>query len=202
MRFDVAVERALERLAHLDRLTVRERRQVRLPFALGGASLPAATSTAPAACFGSWLHCLADVAAATDLTPRQLLSSANGQLQNNLQATAEEWERASARVFWEEIDSGGTVRSWHEAAERGVMPRRQRALSRPLAQASRRELLATAPDADDAARIRSCGGAGAGAWLACPDNARTQMADTHFVPAYRMRWGQPVAPGDPQSPCH
>ena len=94
------------------------------------------------------------------------------------------------------LDDDGEVKTQEPAAkwgwEDGSKPLRQRqkAYSRALDAKERGALLGRLPRADRA-RLRSCGGPGAGAWLlATPTNQTQSFEDGDFSAAVRLRLGQ------------
>ncbi|MEC8422459.1 MAG: hypothetical protein VX000_01710, partial [Myxococcota bacterium] len=94
------------------------------------------------------------------------------------------------------LDDDGQVKTQEPAAkwgwENGCKPlqQRQKAYSRALDAKERGALLDRLPRSDRA-RLRSCGGPGAGAWLlAAPTNRTQSFEDGDFCAAVRFRLGQ------------
>ena len=76
---------------------------------------------------------------------------------------------------------------WGWEDEAPALAQRQRLLSRRRAEAARASLLETLPPAARA-RLRACGGAGAGAWiLATPTGAATRLTDSEYKVCARLR---------------
>ena len=70
-------------------------------------------------------------------------------------------------------------------------PKRQQALSHALALTHRANLLQSLDDHAERARVRSCGGSGAGAWLqAVPQDRQLTLDDLTYRQAVRLRLGQ------------
>ena len=79
---------------------------------------------------------------------------------------------------------------WEDGAP--ALAQRQRHLSRRRAEAARGRLLTTLPP-QQRARLRSCGGAGAGAWLlAAPTGATTRLSDLEYKVCARLRLRLPL----------
>ena len=82
-------------------------------------------------------------------------------------------------------DPPATPWAWEDGAP--ALEGRQRLLSRRRAEASRERLL-SALEPKARARLRSCGGVGAGAWLlAAPTSAKTRLSDLEFKVCSRLR---------------
>ena len=101
------------------------------------------------------------------------------------------------------LDHTGTVsgeepaQPWGWADGTPALAQRQRLLSRRRAEASRTRLLTTLPPAARA-RLRSCGGPGAGAWLlAAPTSNATRFKDAEFRVCSRLRLRVPLGLGGP-----
>ena len=79
---------------------------------------------------------------------------------------------------------------WEDGAP--ALEKRQRLFGRRRAEASRGRLLTTLPPQQQA-RLRSCGGAGAGAWLlAAPTGATTRLTDLEYKVCARLRLRLPL----------
>merc|ERR1739841_44833 len=88
---------------------------------------------------------------------------------------------------------------WEDGAP--ALAQRQRLLSRRRAEASRTRLLATLPPAARA-RLRGCGGPGAGAWLLpAPSAIATRFTDLEFRVCSRLRLRVPLGLGGQGSRC-
>ena len=88
---------------------------------------------------------------------------------------------------------------WEDGAP--ALAQRQRHLSRRRAEATRGRLLSTLPPAARA-RLRGCGGPGAGAWLlAAPTSTATRFTDTEFRVCSRLRLRVPLGCGTPGARC-
>ena len=88
---------------------------------------------------------------------------------------------------------------WEDGAP--ALAQRQRLLSRRRAEASRIRLLATMPPAARA-RLRGCGGPGAGAWLlAAPSAIAVRFSDLEFRVCSRLRLRIPLGLGGQNSRC-
>ena len=95
--------------------------------------------------------------------------------------------------FRDTVDRGGQVTSWDDVATR-TLRRRQHQLTRAPQNRARQQALDATPASDDKARLRACGGPGAGAWLAPPAGIGDEIDDRSFRMLLRMRLGQMVAP--------
>jgi len=74
-------------------------------------------------------------------------------------------------------------------------------LSRQRAEAARSRLLASSPPAARA-RLRACGGTGAGAWLlVAPTSPATALTDLEYKVCSRLRLRVPLALGGPADRC-
>ena len=88
---------------------------------------------------------------------------------------------------------------WEDGAP--ALAQRQRHLSRRRAEASRTRLLATLPPAARA-RLRGCGGPGAGAWLlATPSSTAARFTDLEFRACSRLRLRIPLGLGGRGDRC-
>jgi len=82
-----------------------------------------------------------------------------------------------------------------------ALAQRQRLLSRRRAEAARSRLLATLPAAARA-RLRGCGGPGAGAWLlAAPTSTATRFTDKEYRVCSRLRLRVPLGDGAVGARC-
>ena len=89
--------------------------------------------------------------------------------------------------------------SWEDGAP--ALAQRQRLLSRRRAEAARARLLATLSPAARA-RLRSCGGPGAGAWLlTAPTSTAARFKDADFRVCSRTRLRVPLGVGGPTDRC-
>ena len=96
------------------------------------------------------------------------------------------------------LDHAGAVSAeapaepWGWEDEAPALAQRQRHLSRRRAEATRGRLLASLPP-KLRARLRACGGPGAGAWLlAAPTGATTRLSDLEYKVAARLRLRAPL----------
>ena len=92
------------------------------------------------------------------------------------------------------LDQAGVVTAerpetlWNKEDGAPALESRQRLLSRRRAEASRERLLSLLEEPKARARLRACGGTGAGAWLlAAPTSPKTRLSDSEFQVALRLR---------------
>ena len=203
---DDAALATFAKLAGLDTLTDLQAKQTRLSQRRGGMGLRSLHERREAAWVGSWLTTL----------PRVRASCPAGwagkeMLTRNGPAWAEEGWAAALLDACDELgargaylDSQGAVSadapddpwSWED----GFAPlrKKQGELSQKLEDAGLRELL-QAETRSGKARVRSCGGPGAGAWLsAIPADAGLSFGDEEFSIAARFRLGQHLCLGGQQ----
>ena len=89
--------------------------------------------------------------------------------------------------------------AWEDGAP--ALPFRQRGFTRQVAGRAREALLATL-DEGDRARVRSCGGPGAGAWVHCAPTSRAlQFTDLEYRVSTRLRLGVPLGLGGARELC-
>ena len=161
--------------------------QLALPVRHGGAGVGALGLKHEAAYVGSWALCLSAVLArlpAVDAAALQLAlstSDARHPTAGHVLAACTALEEAGV--------AHDRLPDWEACAARPSR-RRQAALSRARVSSVRDRLLAALPEAE-AARVRSCGGPGAGAWLVCPASevAETELFDGPFSFGARWRFG-------------
>ena len=91
-----------------------------------------------------------------------------------------------------EVTTEPPATAWGWEDEAPALAQRQRLLSRRRAEAARTRLLESLPEAARA-RVRSCGGAGAGAWiLASPTGVATRLTDLEYKVCARLRLRIPL----------
>jgi len=203
---DGAALATFAKLAGLDDLTPLQEKQARLSQRRGGMGLRSLHERREAAWVGSWLTTLPRV---RDSCPAGWAGKA--QLTRDGPAWAEEgWAAAlldacdGLAARGAHLDAEGEVCgdapddpwSWED----GFAPlrKKQGELSKKLEDAGRRELL-QAETCSGRARVRSCGGPGAGAWLsAIPADAGLSFSDEEFMIAARFRLGQHLCLGGQQ----
>ena len=198
MDADEAALGTFAKLAQLDPLTPLQERQARLSVRRGGMGLRSLHQRREAAWVGSWLTTLPRV---RDSCPagwagkREIARDGDGWV---LEGWAKALRDAQANLAAEGayLDLHGEVcadppeEPWEW--EDGFKPvrKRQGELSQALENSSLEQLLRD-ETRDGRARLRSCGGPGAGAWLtALPADAGLSFADEEFMTAARFRLGQ------------
>ena len=150
---------------------------------------------------GSWLQVLPAVRA---LGGPGVASRA--VLEEGTQGWAAALQQATAELAAEgvHLDQAGGVSAtppaapwlWEDGAP--ALEKRQRQFSRRRAEAARERLLGTL-EPGQRARLRACGGPGAGAWLlAAPTSAMTRLSDVEFKIAARLRLRVPLFLGGQQ----
>ena len=194
------MRKAFQRIAQLDELTPTQLKQARLSLRRGGAGLRSLHDHRDAAWLGSWLTTLPRVRRSCPdgwASKEELTREAPAWRQEGwAQALRDAADALAARGA--HLDEHGEVHalppesSW--AWEDGFRPlrKRQRALSQKLEDKALAELLTDhAVPRGAKARVRSCGGPGAGAWLAAlPADAGLSFSDEEFAVALRFRLGQ------------
>ena len=198
---DDAVLASFTRLALLDGLTEEAAEQAQLSLGRGGFGLRSLNKTREAAWVGSWLGTLPRV---RESCPDGWASKAE-LTRGNHTWSQESWARAlldatdaleAAGAF---LDADGEACpdtpespwSWEDGFQ--PLRRRQRELSQKLEDQRLRDLLQTTARTDRA-RLRSCGGPGAGTWLAAiPADAGLSFSDEEFATACRFRLGQDLS---------
>jgi len=203
---DNAALATFTKLASLDNLTTLQQQQARLSLRRGGMGLRSLHERRSAAWVGSWLTTL----------PRVRASCPAGWAGEDLLTrdgpawTEEGWAAALLDACYDlaargaHLDAEGDVCAdppdapW--AWKDGFAPlrKKQGELSKKLEDAALRSLLQneTLPGR---ARVRSCGGPGAGAWLsAIPADAGLSFNDEEFATAARFRLGQHLCLGGQQ----
>ena len=187
--YDEEVLRAAEKVAGLDPLSEDEKEQLRLPLRLGGFGLASLAALADSAWLGSWLQCLAGVVAGSSLL--RGLGTSVSALTTSLRCAEAQLEVLGVSL-WEATTRNGEG-SWEEAEKHSVT-KGQRHLQHQAAKSRQAALLERAPR-EVQARLRSCGGPGAAAWLqALPTAPDLCLPDKHFRLACRMRLGQQQFP--------
>ena len=155
----------------------------------------------PGEYLGSWLATLPAVRACSppDTASQEVLQAAGAPWAAAVREAATELEAHG--LF---LDDDGEVRAQEPTAKWGwedgsrALRQRQKAYSRALDTQERGALLGRLPRSDRA-RLRSCGGPGAGAWLLSAPTSNTQtFEDGDFCAALRLRLGQALCiPGVP-----
>ena len=167
-----------------------QQNQAALPTRLGGCGMLRFKDLRAQAWLGSWLGTLPAVRglAGPGLAARDVITGGTKTWASALRSALE--ELAAEGVH---LDHAGEVSTeppatawgWEDGAP--ALAQRQRLLSRRRAEAARARLLATLPEAARA-RVRSCGGAGAGAWiLASPTGVATRFTDLEYKVCVRLR---------------
>ena len=144
---------------------------------------------------GSWLGTLPAVRAlaGADLASCEAFTTGTASWAAALRAAVGELAAEGVHV-----DQAGQVSGeppaqpwgWEDGAP--ALAQRQRHLSRRRAEAARGRLLSTLPPAARA-RLRGCGGPGAGAWLlAAPTSTATRFTDAEFRVCARLRLRVPL----------
>ena len=201
---DQATLDSYEKLLTAKLITQPQQTQAALPTRLGGSGLLRFRGLRAQAWLGSWLGTLPAVRA---LAGERLASAevcTQGQ-EGWAVALREATEELAAEGVY--LDHTGTVsgeepaQPWGWADGTPALAQRQRLLSRRRAEASRTRLLTTLPPAARA-RLRSCGGPGAGAWLlAAPTSNATRFKDAEFRVCSRLRLRVPLGLGGPTDRC-
>ena len=201
---DQATLEAYEKLLTAKLTTRSQQTQAALPTRLGGSGLLRFKKLRAQAWLGSWLGTLPAV--------RSLAGAGLASCENITQVGAG-WAVALRDALQElategvHLDQAGTVSSdpplhswnWEDAAS--ALAQRQRLLSRRRAEAARTRLLVSLPPAARA-RWRSCGGAGAGAWLlAAPTSTATCFTDLEYRVCSRLRLRVPLGLGGQNDRC-
>jgi len=200
---DAAALATFTKLAGLDALTPLQEKQARLSLRRGGMGLRSLHERRAAAWVGSWLTTLPRVRAACPAgwAGKELLT-------RNGPAWAEEgWAAALLDACDDLAARGAHLNSDGEVCadppdapwtwEDGFSPlrKKQGELSKKLEDAGRRALLQE-ETLSGRARVRSCGGPGAGAWLsAIPADGGLSFTDEEFATAARFRLGQHLCLG-------
>ena len=193
---DTATLEAVERLALLDCLTEDQVAQLRLAARNGGCGLRSHAATRGPAYLGSWLGALPAVRerCPAGTASRAEVTSGDADFATALRGALD--ELAGRGLF---LDDDGEVTTdperprwgWEDGCD--ALLHRQRELAHALEKQDRQALLDRSPR-EDRARLRSCGGAGAGAWLlATPSCATTSFEDGDFAAALRLRLGQALS---------
>ena len=197
---DDAVRKAFQRIAQLDELTPAQLKQARLSLRRGGAGLRSLHEHREAAWLGSWLTTLPRVrrscpegwAGKEELTREAPAWRQEGWAQALRDATEHLAARGAHLDEHGEVHALPPENAW--AWEDGFRPlrKRQRAFSQKLEERALAELLTDQDLPRSAkARVRSCGGPGAGAWLAAlPADPGLSFSDEEFAVALRFRLGQ------------
>ena len=180
---DSATLASYEKLLTTKLTTDPQQTQAALPTRLGGCGMLRFKDLRAQAWLGSWLGTLPAVRA---LAGRGLASCEAFTSGSASWAAALREAVAELAAEGVHLDQAGQVSgeppaqpwSWEDGAP--ALAQRQRLLSRRRAEAARARLLATLPPAARA-RLRGCGGPGAGAWLlATPSTTATRFTDLEF----------------------
>ena len=144
---------------------------------------------------GSWLGTLPAVRALAGpgLTTRDVIIGSTKTWAAALRRAVEELAAEGVHLDHAgEVSSEPPATAWGWEDEAPALAQRQRLLSRRRAEAARGRLLQSLPDAARA-RLRSCGGAGAGAWiLATPTGEATRLTDLEYKVCSRLRLRIPL----------
>ena len=201
---DSATLASYEKLLTAKLTTPAQQTQTALPTRLGGNGLLRFKELAAQAWLGSWLGTLPAVRA---LAGPQLASSEEVSQGSAGWAGALRESVAELAAEGVHLDHTGSVGPeppavpwrWDDTAL--ALAQRQRLLSRRRADAARTRLLRTMPPAARA-RLRGCGGPGAGAWLlAAPTGPGTRFTDTEYRVCSRMRLRVPLGSGGAGPRC-
>ena len=166
--------------------------QLGLPTKLGGVGVGTLGVRHAAAFVGSWALCLHGALTRLPADDSLALQQALLDPEHTRHSIAQHICRAC-----DSLVGAGVARDrlpdWARCAEQPC-PRRQAILSRACARATRESLLQTLP-AEEAARVRSCGGRGAGGLYTNPANelAGTELPDGPFCFGARWRLGPDTA---------
>ena len=187
---DATLQAAFASITELGPLQPHHLEQMSLPVQQGGCGIGALSLKHGAAFAGSWALCLAPVLA------RLPVADAAG-IMTALQVNDRTHPVAASLLLAQDVlrtsgVSSAKLPDWGAVAK---APRRgcQHTLSAAAAVAARERLLAGL-ELRDAARVRSCGGDGAGQFLVCParEGWRTELFDGAFCHAVRWRLGVPT----------
>ena len=192
---DAASQAAYERVLTAKLTTASQQNQAALPTRLGGSGMLRFRNLRAQAWLGSWLGTLPAVRllAGPGAASREVITGGTKAWAAALRGAVE--ELAAEDVH---LDHAGKVSKeppaevWGWEDEAPALAQRQRLLSRRRAEAARASLLETLPPAARA-RLRACGGAGAGAWiLATPTGAATRLTDSEYKVCARLRLRVPL----------
>ena len=201
---DAATHASYEKLLTARVTTPSQQTQTALPTRLGGNGLLRFKELGAQAWLGSWLGTLPAVRTLVgpQLASREEISGGSAGWAAALQEAVA--ELAAEAVH---LDQAGSVMSepptqpwcWDDGAP--ALAQRQRLLSRRRAEAARTRLLHTLPPAARA-RLRGCGGPGAGAWLlAAPTGPSTRFSDAEYRVCSRLRLRIPLGIGGNEPRC-
>ena len=201
---DAAALSTYEKLLTAKLTSSPQQTQAALPTRLGGSGLLRFKELRAQAWLGSWLGTLPAVRAlaGAGLASCEALTQGSQSWAVALQESLE--ELAQEGVYLDQ--AGAVVRErpaqlwgWEDGAP--ALAQRQRLLSRARAEAARSRLLQSLPSAARA-RLRSCGGPGAGAWvLAAPTSPATRLTDMEYRVCSRLRLRVPLGLGGPGARC-
>ena len=185
--FDDAVAAAAIAIMTLDDLSTTDRAQLHTSLRNGGFGLPAMQDLADPAWVGSWLLTLNDVITLGGPTLAGLAT--------NPSALTTSLRLAEANLASKGVDLWAKVTrengSWAAAAQ-STIPKGQHHLQLAQERAALARPLQQMPE-HDAARLRSCGGPGAAAWLTVtPTTPDLTLPDSLYRIACRVRMGHQV----------
>ena len=195
---DVATLAGYQKLLTANLTTAPQQTQAALPTRLGGAGLLRFKDLRAQAWLGSWLGTLPAVRDLTGarLASREVLTQGTAGWAAALREAVD--ELAEDGVY---LDQGGVVtrepprEPWGWDDDAPALAQRQRLFSRQRAEAARTRLLGSLPPAGRA-RLRGCGGPGAGAWLlAAPTSTATRFTDLEYRVCSRLRLRIPLGLG-------
>ena len=192
---DGATQDAFVKILTAKLTTLPQQTQTALPVRLGGCGLWRCRALRAAAWVGSWLGTLPEVRglAGPEAATREVIEGGSAGWASSLRQAVT--ALAAGGVHLDQ--GGGVVRdepvaawAWEDGAP--VLFQRQRLLSRLGAERDRERLLGSVGD-KARARVRSCGGVGAGAWLlAAPTSRAASFTDLEFKVCVRLRLRIPL----------
>ena len=203
-RADRATKETYEKLLTAKLTTTSQQNQAALPTRLGGNGLLRFKELRAQAWLGSWLGTLPAVRA---LAGEGLASCAVVSQGAASWATALRDAVAELAAEGVHLDQAGAVApepgatpwGWEDNAP--ALAQRQRLFSRRRAEAARARLLESLSPAARA-RLRGCGGPGAGAWvLAAPTGVATRLTDAEYKVCTRLRLRVPLHLGEVGMRC-
>ena len=203
-RADAATLAGYQKLLITNLTTAPQQTQAALPPRLGGCGMVRFQGLRAQAWLGSWLGTLPAVRAlaGADLASCEAFTTGTASWAAALREAVA--ELAAEGVH---LDQAGQVsgeppaQPWGWEDNAPALSQRQRLLSRRRAEAARGRLLSTLPPAARA-RLRGCGGPGAGAWLlAAPTSTATRFTDTEYRVCSHLRLRVPLGGGGPGARC-